>query len=91
MGQGGRKGGGGHKMFSGINQFELGLKDEEELPLKNKSKGDRTFEKEEQKQKIKEASWCQNNRGISVMWKYRLKQRAHCRLEGCVKPGHRRP
>lgn len=78
-------------MFSGINQFELGPKDEEELPLKNESKGDRTFEKEEQKQKGKEASWCQSNSGIFVMRKYRLKQRAHCRLEGWVKPGHRRP
>lgn len=33
----------GHKMFSGINPFELSLKDEEDLPLMEESRGDRTL------------------------------------------------
>lgn len=33
----------GHKMFSGINQFELSFKDEEDLPLMEESRGDRTL------------------------------------------------
>ena len=40
---GGKERDGGPKMFSGINRFKLSLKDEEELPLMEESRGDRTL------------------------------------------------
>jgi len=47
MGQGDGKERRAHTVYSGINQFELSLTDEEELPLTKESRGDRTLEEEE--------------------------------------------